>query len=318
MFRVAGYDYKAGASDLAPSITAMDELMTAGTGGASLEEALPVNNVFHPSDLSRADEGAFVHALKLALAARAKLSLMHVRDRSEKVQWQDFPKVRAILVRWKVLPEGCSHDDVVKAGLRVNKVKTHGSDPAQTILDHLEGHPTDLVVMATRQRRGFSRWLHKPTAEPVARQSGVMTLFVPKQIPGFVSAEDGSVSLRRVLVPVDLKPHPQRALDAAERLALLLGCQKVSFTLLHVGSPGDMPALDIHRQPDWTVETAVSEGDVVDEILKAAAAGPADLIAMATQGHRGFLDALRGSTTEQVLRACRCPVLAVPVTSPSV
>jgi nucleotide-binding universal stress UspA family protein len=33
---------------------------------------------------------------------------------------------------------------------------------------------------------------------------------------------------------------------------------------------------------------------------------------MATQGRLNFLDALRGSTTEQVLRAAHCAVLAVP------
>ena len=38
----------------------------------------------------------------------------------------------------------------------------------------------------------------------------------------------------------------------------------------------------------------------------------ANLIMMATAGHQGFLDALRGSTTERVLRHAPCPVLAVP------
>ena len=33
---------------------------------------------------------------------------------------------------------------------------------------------------------------------------------------------------------------------------------------------------------------------------------------MATQGHLDFLDALRGSTAERVLRGARCAVLAVP------
>ena len=34
---------------------------------------------------------------------------------------------------------------------------------------------------------------------------------------------------------------------------------------------------------------------------------------MPTAGHQGFLDALRGSTTERALRHAPCPVLAVPV-----
>jgi nucleotide-binding universal stress UspA family protein len=38
----------------------------------------------------------------------------------------------------------------------------------------------------------------------------------------------------------------------------------------------------------------------------------ADLLIMTTAGHAGVLDALRGSTTEQVLRRVPCPLLAVP------
>jgi nucleotide-binding universal stress UspA family protein len=36
---------------------------------------------------------------------------------------------------------------------------------------------------------------------------------------------------------------------------------------------------------------------------------------MTTQGHTGVLDALRGSTTERILRRASCPVLAVPAGS---
>ena len=38
----------------------------------------------------------------------------------------------------------------------------------------------------------------------------------------------------------------------------------------------------------------------------------ADLTAMATAGRDGFGEALNGSTTEQVLREAKCPVLAIP------
>ena len=38
-----------------------------------------------------------------------------------------------------------------------------------------------------------------------------------------------------------------------------------------------------------------------------------DLVVMATAGHHGLMDALRGSTTERVLRAIHCPLLAVSV-----
>ena len=51
---------------------------------------------------------------------------------------------------------------------------------------------------------------------------------------------------------------------------------------------------------------------MVESILDAASEASADVIIMATAGRNGFLDALRGSTTERVLRAARCPLLAIP------
>ena len=57
---------------------------------------------------------------------------------------------------------------------------------------------------------------------------------------------------------------------------------------------------------------SVHTGDVISTILKIAAEQKVNLIAMPTAGHHGFLDALRGSTTERVVRHAPCPVLAVP------
>jgi nucleotide-binding universal stress UspA family protein len=51
---------------------------------------------------------------------------------------------------------------------------------------------------------------------------------------------------------------------------------------------------------------------VVQSIVDAAIEFDADVIAMPTAGHHGVLDALRGSTTERVIRHAPCPVLALP------
>lgn len=73
-----------------------------------------------------------------------------------------------------------------------------------------------------------------------------------------------------------------------------------------------MPTLYLPHQPGWKWEERLVPGDAVDRILKEDADWLPDLIVMATQGHMDFLDALRGSTTERVLRGAHCPVLAVP------
>jgi phosphomannomutase len=56
-------------------------------------------------------------------------------------------------------------------------------------------------------------------------------------------------------------------------------------------------------------------GEPADEILQTAKEIRADLIIMTTDGPDGFLDALRGSTSERVLRQARCPVANLPVGS---
>ena len=53
----------------------------------------------------------------------------------------------------------------------------------------------------------------------MARRSGAMALFIPHEGRGFVSPNDGSVALKKILVPVDHRPDPQTALDKALLLA---------------------------------------------------------------------------------------------------
>ena len=73
-----------------------------------------------------------------------------------------------------------------------------------------------------------------------------------------------------------------------------------------------MPAVDKPAAEGRHWHERRTDGDVVETIWGQAADLEADLIVMATQGHDGFLDALRGSTTERVLNGADCPLLAVP------
>ena len=61
----------------------------------------------------------------------------------------------------------------------------------------------------------------------------------------------------------------------------------------------------------WHVERR--EGDPEDEIVRLAEEAEVDAIFMATAGPNGIFEALRGSTTERVLRRAPCAVCAVPV-----
>ncbi len=271
--------------------------------------------IFHPTDFSRASEIAFLHALKIALQSRAMLHIMHVergRRRTKPITaWTDFPGVRKTLGRWGV---GLKHDGQNPIpSVYVSKFLSAGPDPLASMLRHFHRFPPDLVVLATHQRGGLARWLYKSIGEPLARSSGAMTLFLPREGRGFISLRDGSVSLKKILVPIDNEPDPQIAVNKASLLARGLGSTAAAIKLLHVG-PGDgVPRVEWRPRAGWSCETVVRGGEVVEEITRTATEWDADLIAMATQGHLDFLDALRGSTTERVLRRTRCPILAVPV-----
>jgi nucleotide-binding universal stress UspA family protein len=270
--------------------------------------------IFHPSDFSPASEVAFGHALKIALQSQAKLDLMHVEPTlsPEKPYWLDFPGVRATLARWGVLPEGVARQEVGKIGLRVRKIIKSSTNPVETMLRHFQKYPPDLIVLATHQRDGLTRWLSRAVAEPLARRSGAMTLFIPHGGSGFVSLDDGTVALKRILIPIDHTPRPQTAIRRALLLAHGLDCVAGECRLVHVGHPGTAPKIDWPQAPGWSYEIAVRQGDVVDQILEEEAHWRPDLMVLATQGHVDFLDALRGSTTERILRSTRCPVLAIP------
>jgi nucleotide-binding universal stress UspA family protein len=271
---------------------------------------LRLSSVFHPTDFSQASEVAFAHALKLALEAKAELRIMHIGR--AKLRWSQFPKIRETLARWGLLPPGSPKMAVGQLGLQIEKVQYTGSDPVRPILRYLGRKPADLVVLATHQRRGIARWLHHAVAEPLARQSGVMTLFVPPSGSGFVSAEDGRVRLRQIVIPVSHAPHLPSVVHAVGGLVHLVQAGEVSCHVLHGGTHDGMPPLALPHESGCSWTEIVQQGDIVGSMLEYAKDHAADLIAMTTHGHKGFLDALRGSITERVVREARCPVLAIP------
>jgi nucleotide-binding universal stress UspA family protein len=273
-----------------------------------------IDSVLHPTDFSEGSRVAFHHALKAALLAKSKLTLFHVSPGTAS-EWMDFPGVRETLERWELLPKGSPRSAVPQLGIDVRKVIAQQGNPVKAVLRYLGEHPADLIVLATHQHEGRVRWLQQSVAEPVARRAAQMTLFIPGESEGFVSARDGSVSLENVLIPIAATPRPQPAVEAAVRLASRWNCPRGTFTLLHVGETGAMPAVRCPEIPGWEWKKVSQTGDVIQAILDTASTTAADLIVMATDGRNGFLDALRGSHSERVLRQAPAPLLAVPAGS---
>ncbi len=272
-----------------------------------------VESIFHPSDFSKGSERAFEHALALALHRRTSLTILHAGAEGHGGAWSDFPSVRGTLERWGLIEKGSPRTAVShELSMRVKKVNLRRRKPLSAVLEYLDEHPTELIVLATKGREGPARWIRPSTAEAMARRSETMTLFVPVSSRGFVSSDDGKMTLRRILVPVDRQPDPSHAVVYAEKASRMSESRPVELVTLHVGEPVLMPRREMPDLPSSTWRELRADGDIVEEILRAAEEQAVDLVVMATRGHDGILDALRGSVTEQVLRRARCPVLAVP------
>jgi nucleotide-binding universal stress UspA family protein len=275
-----------------------------------------VRSVFHPSDFSEASLNAFAHALVIALVRQTELTLLHVgREYLAEDEWSMFPPVRRTLEHWGLLEEGSPRSAIFdEFNVRVNKVNLQSLTPFRAVVKYLDEHPTDVIVLATEGRQGMPRWIRSSAAEKLARRTGTHTLFVPNTTRGFVSLQDGQVTLRRVLVPVNHRPDPSAAVVIASRTPALTGGEPVEIILLHVGDAGDMPVIERPETPACSYREEQRSGSVVEQILAAAREYDVDLIAMATSGG-SILDALSGTNTEQVLRRSPCPVLAVQDTS---
>jgi nucleotide-binding universal stress UspA family protein len=272
---------------------------------------LSLASILHPTDFSEGSEVAFAHALRLACETQGHLSILHVDRRRGPPDWDRYPSVRDTLAKWNLLPRGASRSDVANLGVQISKSSVTAADPAAGVLEFLNHHPADLLVMSTHQRHGLDRWLHDTVAGKIARRSDGASLFIPAGSKGFVDAETGVCSLHRVLCPIDHTPDPLAAIETVSDLVRSLHPGSCRVQLLHTGEPASAPKVQLARHESILYHWTYASGQPAAAILDEARAQSCDLIAMTTAGRHGFWDALRGSTTEQVLENAPCPVLAV-------
>jgi nucleotide-binding universal stress UspA family protein len=133
---------------------------------------------------------------------------------------------------------------------------------------------------------------------------------------------------KRILVPVEHSDADRTIIDHVQTLARMCGATVV---LIHVADGWAARAFDELQlreskeiQDDrayleslvaslqahgFTVESRLAMGDPATEIIRAAEAERADLVAMATHGHRFVKDILLGATVDKVRHELKVPVL---------
>jgi len=271
-----------------------------------------LTRIAHTTDFSEASAAAFAHALRLAVAARCRLDILHVRQTSGPEAWHSFPRVREVLQRWAMLERGAVPEDIEnRLGLRVAKVSITGRDPQVGISEFLLSHRPDLIVIATHGREGLNRWLSGSVSDDAVRRTSIPTLIIGPQSRGFVDLATGELSLRRVLMPVVGEPPPS---DALKDVVRLLAAAQMSSDRVELVSVGyDLGAVLDDAGRALSIDRL--DGPVVETIVKTAIDRGADLIAMPTTGRHGFIDAFRGSTTSRVVAHAPCPLLTLPMAS---
>jgi len=274
----------------------------------------PIRSIVLPTDFTDTASVAFAYALKAAIVAKAELDIIHASASDEDGPWHQFPSVMSLLEKWGILEAGSPRSDVFeKLGVKIHKVAAETDQHINFALAYIEEHATDLIVIPHHSYSKKDDFLRRKSAEPIVRKSGEMALFIPDSCQGFVSLERGDVSLTRILIPVDFEPDPQPAVNAAMRVARGLGADNVRFQVLHVGKPGYPPQVEFPGDIEgWVMEIIQLEGDPKEVISRTIEENRPELVVMTTAGHDSVLDALRGSTTERVLRDSRVPLLAVP------
>ena len=133
---------------------------------------------------------------------------------------------------------------------------------------------------------------------------------------------------RRILVAVENSPADRTILTHICGLAKLTGAELLlvhvadgwaarNFDQLKLRESEEMKADRAYLEGlrtdlaarGFTVEARLALGDPATELIRAAESGAADLIAMATHGHKGLADVVRGATADRVRHGVKIPVL---------
>lgn len=292
---------------------------------------LTLTHILCPTDFSDVSRKAEAYAAALATHYDAELRLLHVESPMPVVgPYGEVP----LDPRFFDTQHDLARQDLNEALARAQAAGVAaegdliGGQAGREILEAAKAQPADLVVLGTHGRGGFEHLLLGSVAERVLRKAECPVMVVPPD-----AAPERGVEFRRILCPIDGSPASHDAVAFAVSLARETDGE---VTLLQVVEPippaGEFGALatdeymrlgEAHAREslaqavsedvrEWCrVREVVAFGKASQCILDTARESAADVIVMGVRG-RGAIDlAAFGSTTNEVARRARCPVVAV-------
>ncbi len=289
-------------------------------------------HILIPVDFSDFSNKALEFGLELAQRFNSEITLFHavvlfqddVDEESRVQEFEEYIKKREQQINTQMKD---NQSQAQGRGIKTQTVIERGISAADSILEYLESHPVDLVVMGTHGRSGLKHFLQGSVAEKVVRLAPVPVLTVHRSVKHF--------NLKRILVPIDFSSYSKAATDYA-----IFFAEKTNASLdfLHVIEQEIHPSIYaagiesifeidsnlkervIQHMKEFLqdqltdhlkVDYHVREGKAHKEIVEFVKEHDIDLIVIATHGLTGLDYLLLGSTTEKVVRWATCPVLTV-------
>jgi nucleotide-binding universal stress UspA family protein len=291
-----------------------------------------IQHILVPLDFSEFSDKALDFTLSIAAKFQSEITLFHavvlfqddVGEEQRLQEYEEWIKRREQNIH---LQMNNSLQKTKNCGLSVTSIIRRGVNAADVILEYLEHHSYDLVIMGTHGRTGLKHLLLGSVAEKVVRLSPIPVMTIHRSLQKF--------QISKILTPIDFSIYSKNAADDAIAFASHLGS---SIEFIHVIEYDIHPSfytagiesifqidkglknrvvinlkefLSDQLEPDLQAEYVVREGKAHKEIVDYAKDSKSDLIVIATHGLTGLDYILLGSTAEKVVRSAGCPVLTV-------
>ena len=280
-------------------------------------------NILFCTDFSAASDTALPYAAEVARHFGAKLFGFHVRVADDYVFVPEGGPIEPVLT-----------DEEIREDIRTMLDRFPGLEHEamlgkggvwRALAPVIKEKKIDLVVVGTRGRTGFAKFMLGSQAEEIFRQAPCPVMTVGPQLARHLPQ---GTQISEILYASDLSPESANAAPYAISLAQEY---QAHLTLLHVITPqrtGDLVAphellasserllrnmvpaeAEIWCEPKYLVE----EGDPSTRILETAQRKGVDLIVLGVRGTASLVAAthLIGATAHKVVSQAICPVLTV-------
>lgn len=214
------------------------------------------DHVLVPLDGSSLAECVLPHAVALAQAFGAEATVLQVLKSPSAADVQAQPLDP---LDWEIRKvEARAYLDRIDSRLQKVGFQTEGvlleGQPAQRIIEFVNEHDIDLIVLCTHGRSGLSGWNVSSVVQKVLLRAHVSILLVRAYQP--TTDELGDFQYRRLLLPLDGSQRAECILSPASTLATSHGAQ---LLLTHVIQKPELP----RRSPLTEEET-----ELVDRLVE--------------------------------------------------